>query len=134
MGGLPWWLRRCAEDRRRLPELLEDYRSVRVAPKGLKKPRKCSSSKLALRMFLRAYVRSEWGLDAEAMSYSELAIWLSDNGYSTNKHSVANAHRPNAVLVAHAVPNTEAVRRFTACILSRFPGFDIARLFVLEES
>jgi len=112
----------------------EDYRLIGVAPKGLNKPRKGSSAKIALRMLLRAYVRSEWGLDAEALSYSDLATWLTAEGYPTKKHDVENAHRPNAKLVEHTVPNTETGLKFTACVLVQFPSFEAHRLIVQDES
>ena len=54
----------------------EDYRAVDVSKTGLKRPKKDTALTIAKRMFLRAYTRSVWGLDAKAMSYAEVAQWL----------------------------------------------------------
>lgn len=97
---------------------------------GLQKTGKDPSLTTAKRMFLRAYVRSLWGLDAHAMSYAELAEWLTGLGYPTKKSSVENANRPNSKLVEQAVPNTSVVAEFITRVQEKFPSFDANLLLV----
>lgn len=112
----------------------EDYRSVDVAKAGLKRSKKDAAPTLAKRIFLRAYVRSAWGLDAKAMSYAELARWLTEQGYPTSKEDVENAKRPSAKLVAHVVPPTPAVQIFVERLAAQFPRFDNARLLTTTSA
>ena len=104
-----------------------DYR-VTASVVGVRKPRNNSALKTARRMFLRAYVRSEWGLDATVMSYSEVAAWMTNLGYTTKKSDLENANRPHAKLAAHLVPITPVVDIFIARIRERFPAFQLDRL------
>ncbi len=96
--------------------------------KGLKTPRRNAAVTIAKRMFLRAYTRSAWGLDARAMSYAELAHWLTEAGYPTTKKDVENARRPNAELVEQAIVQNGAANKLLALIQSRFPSFEGHRL------
>jgi hypothetical protein len=107
-----------------------EYMVVHSASRSLKTPRRKAALITAKRMFLRAYTRLAWGLDAGAMSYSELARWLSEQGYPTTKADVENARRPTARLIEHAVPHTSAVERFVDTISSRFPSFERSKLLV----
>jgi hypothetical protein len=106
----------------------EDFSAVSVAKTGLRRSRRDTTASLAKRMFLRAYTRSAWGLDARSLSYAGLARWLTENGYRTSKADVENARRPNAKLVEHVVPDTPAVQKFVALVLARFPAFQTAKL------
>lgn len=112
----------------------EDYRAVDVTKAGLKRSKKDAALTLAKRMFLRVYTRSAWGLDAKAMSYAELARWLTEQGYPTTKEDVENAKRPNAKLVAHVVPPTPAVQKFVERLAAQFPQFDSARLLTITST
>jgi len=104
---------------------------------GIRKPRSNSALKIARRIFLRAYVRSAWGLDATAMSYSEIAHWLTTLGYATKKSDLENAARPNVRLEPHLVPRTPPVVNFIARVLEKYPSFKSEMLLtqntVLEE-
>lgn len=113
-------------------ECFNDYRNASRV-EGLRKSRSKTSIKTALRMFLRAYTRSLWGLEASTMSYSEIACWLTEKGYSTKKNDLENASRPNAKLVPHTVARTPIVENFIIAIQSRFPGFQAERLLVPES-
>jgi hypothetical protein len=104
-----------------------DYRASFDTP-GLRKPRHDTSLRLAKRMFLRAYVRSAWGLDARVATYSEIAHWLSTLGYSAADSDLENANRSTAKLVAQVVPRTPVVETFVAKILEQFPGFQADQL------
>lgn len=106
----------------------DDYRAVDTGSTGLKRSRKDSAITLAKRMFLRAYTRSVWGLDVHAMSYAELARWLTDAGYKTAKADLENAKRPSAKLVGQIVPLTPVVEKFIILLQSQFPGFDPAMM------
>lgn len=112
----------------------EGYRVVNTGATGLKRSKKDSALTLAKRMFLRAYVRSAWGLDAREMSYSELARWLTNAGCKTSKADVENAKRPSAKLVEHLVPHTPAVVKFIAVVKSNFPAFDESKLTTTQHT
>ena len=99
-----------------------DYRAT-ASVAGVRKPRANSALKTALRMFLRAYVRSQWGLAASEMSYAEVAAWLTSLGYATKKTDLENANRATARLAANLVPRTLVVDTFVALIRERFPAF-----------
>ena len=103
----------------------QHYLAAKVC--GLRIPRRNAAMTLAKRMFLRAYVRSAWGLDARSMSYSELARWLSDGGYATKKADLENAARPASKLEEKSVNKSPAVDRLVAFIHSRFPAFEAHR-------
>jgi hypothetical protein len=101
--------------------------------KGLKTPRRNAAVILAKRMFLRAYTRSAWSLDARAMSYAKLAHWLTEGGYPTTKEDLENARRPNAKLIEQALVKNDAVNEFVTFIKSRFPSFEEHRLIATQS-
>jgi len=107
----------------------EEFRMLEIAGGSIKRSRRQPALTLARRMFLRAYVRSQWGLNSREMSYSELALWLTDNGYKTSKADVENAHRPSAKLVENAVPHSVQVNGFVLCVQERFPSFNCNLLY-----
>ncbi len=113
-------------------EAFLDYRATKTVV-GVRKSRRDTSVKLAVRMFIRAYVRSVWGLHARTMSYSELAQWLSSEGYPTKKEDVENANRPNVKLLDHSVPSTQVVQRFIGKVQQKFPTFQ-ARMLLQGNS
>ena len=106
-----------------------DYRNTPVYP-GIRKPRHDTSVATARRMTLRALVRSAWGLDAAAMSYVEVAHWLTSLGYATKREDLENANRPSVKLTPHLVVRTPATERFVAVVRERFPTFAPEMLFV----
>ena len=106
-----------------------DYRAT-ASVAGVRKPRSNSALKTAHRMFLRAYVRSTWGLKATAMTYSEIAAWLTTLGYSTKKSDLENAKRATARLAANLVPRTPVVDTFVARIRERFSSFQSEMLLL----
>lgn len=76
------------------------------------------------RVFLRAYAKKTWGL-TRTLSYTELAEWLTGQGYPTTATEVKNAGR--AKLVENVVPVTDEVRQLLAVLRSRFPGMDLTK-------
>lgn len=111
----------------------QEYREMTVGISGLKKPRQAPALTLAKRMFLRALVRSAWGLRADRMSYSETAKWLTEGGFpATKKSDLENAKRPSAKLVEHVVSRTTETDRFVSFIKATFPEFDESKLFSLD--
>jgi hypothetical protein len=106
-----------------------DYRAT-ASVAGVRKPRSNSALKTAHRMFLRAYVRSAWGLAASTMSYAEVAAWLTTLGYATKKSDLENANRATARLAANLVPRTPVVDTFVARIRERFPAFQSEMLLL----
>jgi hypothetical protein len=106
----------------------EDFRLVDTSACGLKRSKRDTSVTFAKRMFLRAYTRSVWGLDARAMSYSALALWLTENGYKASKADLENAHRLNSKLIEQVVPLTPAVEAFVEVIIRKFSNFQTRHL------
>ncbi len=102
----------------------EGFKQMPKASRTVKRPHRGGPVVLAQRMFLRAYVRSAWGLNAKAMSYSELAAWLTAAGYPTRKSDVENAARRSAKLVPHLIPRCSEVEALTSAIQGRFPSFE----------
>jgi hypothetical protein len=110
---------------------LKDFEEFCAIPRTklrVRSPRKDPAITLAKRMLLRAYVRSLWGLDRSAMSYSELAAWLTALGVATSKEDVENANRPNARVQEIIVPATPAVTNLVVKVRERFPAFDASKL------
>lgn len=111
-----------------------EYSALDLSDTGLKGSKKSPALTVAKRMFLRAYVRSECDLDAKAMSYAELANWLTTSGYPTKKEDVENAKRQDAKMVFNVVPKTDAVEKFFAAVKSRLTEFDASRLIRAEST
>ena len=109
---------------------MADFTEYQAAPRvqGIQRPGRNAAVTLAKRMFLRAYVRSAWGLDAKAVSYSALARWLTAGGFPTTKEDVENARRPNAKLVERLVVRHCAVDQFITLVQSEFPSFEAHNL------
>lgn len=104
-----------------------DFLAAKPVP-GVRRSHRGGEVRLAVRMFLRAFVRDQWGLTSDALSYPDLAAWLSECGYPCKREAVENARRRNAVLQPHAVRRTPAVLQFVAAVLGRFPSFDAEQL------
>lgn len=83
---------------------------------------------VALRTFLAAYVKREWGLADADLSQSALAQWLTEAGYPTKLSAVKNGLR--TPLQDHVVPGTEEVMTLLERLKARFPGLDTS-LFLL---
>ena len=81
------------------------------------------------RLFLRAFVREQWGLENIATSRTELANWLSTEGYQTSLDDIANAKRKDAKLVYHAVPVTKYSLKLLEFLLDEFPSFQYQNAF-----
>lgn len=104
---------------------LEDFRAFSATPPGrtVRTTAPRGAVVVALRMFLRAYVRDRWGLDSTVMNYPELADWLTTAGYPCRREDVENARRSSTKLSEHSVAGTEAVLKFIAVVTAQFPGF-----------
>lgn len=113
---------------------LADFRAFCATPPGraVRTTAPRGASKVALRMFLRAFVRNRWGLDSRVMNYPELAEWLTASGYPCRREDVENAQRPASKLIEHSVATTPAVLQFIKVITDRFPGFR-AELLLLHK-
>ncbi len=76
------------------------------------------------RMFLRAYAQQAWGL-TRTLSYREVSLWLTENGYPTTEMELKNASR--AKLVENVVGVTDEVLRLLALLCSEFPALEVAK-------
>ena len=111
-----------------LQDFLEFFALHRAVEPSVRIPRRDPVLTLAKRAFLRAYVRSAWGLDRSAMSYSELAAWLTSVGIPTKKSDVENANRSTARLLENIVPSTPSGLEFVTKIRKAFSAFDSSKL------
>jgi hypothetical protein len=82
------------------------------------------------RVFLRAYTRDAWSVNAQ-MSYKALAQWLTSCGYYTTSDECKNAKR--AKLPEQAVPVTTRALRLLAHILTECPDIEIDKLFAADR-
>jgi len=82
------------------------------------------------RMFLRAYTQGAWGIKA-TMSYSELASWLTSEGYPTSPSEVKNAKR--AKLAENLVPTTGKVLKLISLLKESFPSMDVESFLIQAE-
>lgn len=76
------------------------------------------------RMFLRAYAKKAWGL-TRTLTYLEVSLWLTENGYPTTVTELKNASR--AKLVENVVGVTDEVLRLLALLRGQFPELDVAK-------
>jgi hypothetical protein len=74
---------------------------------------------LARRLFLRAYAQGAWGV-TRTMSYTELAAWLTKQGYPTKADEVKNAKRTS--LVVGVAPPTPQCSRTARCLNDAISG------------
>ena len=100
-----------------------DYRSFDIKGVGLKKSKKNSIIKTAWRMFVRAYARSEWGLDRSHFSYPQISEWLTKEGYPTKRTDLENGVRKTMVLKEHLIPKTDDVMKFVRVVKRKLPSF-----------
>ena len=102
----------------------EDYKgSVQATKKGLRRAKKEGSLKIAIRQFLRAYVRQEMGLTNE-MSYPTLLKWMHEGGYKQCKLStIKDSKRERLKLEHNSVPDTPETKTFFQYVKNKFPNF-----------
>ncbi|UYW26440.1 DNA polymerase [Methylorubrum extorquens] len=85
------------------------------------------------RLFLRAFVRGEWGISNEGWTYKELASFFEHKGIKMSETDVKNAKRDNAPLVEiKLICNDEAVS-FLRVALENFSDFELFRVFDADE-
>ncbi|GAA6170742.1 hypothetical protein NBRC116592_04120 [Colwellia sp. KU-HH00111] len=82
------------------------------------------------RIFFRAYTRETWGLTRDHTN-SEIAEWLTNNGYPTNPDDLKNAKR--AKLVAQTVPATLKAVQLLKVILKKYPSLSMEMLFPIAD-
>jgi hypothetical protein len=115
---------RCLKSVTDLEAFQEFQAGAALSRAGLYRSSKVGIAVAAVRQFLRAFVRGEWGVDPTVMSYGELVEFLRHGGFEVKLNDVKNAGRPNAKLVPKAVPPTGAVMAFVRYVKTRFPNFD----------
>jgi hypothetical protein len=84
----------------------------------------------AIRQFLRALVREEWGLSTE-MTYKEISEWLENGGFHCSVNTIKNQKRPERKQEEHVVPRTDDTIRFSEYVLEKFPEFRAEMMFEL---
>ena len=83
---------------------------------------------VAKQLFLAAYQKKVWGLDAADLSQSKLAEWLTLQGYKTSVSAVKNGTREEPV--EHLVPATDEVVAFLDKMKERFPGLETDKFLI----
>ena len=81
------------------------------------------------RLFLRAYSQELCGL-TKSKTYSELADWLTEQGYPTTTDELKNAKR--TPFINHVIPNTDRMRQFASLLCAGFPNIDITQFFEIN--
>lgn len=108
--------------------------SARIGPPGRGIGLRRDGTKGALkRLFLRAFVRNDWGVSNEGWTYEGLAEFLKEKGIKASKTDVSNAGRPNAPLVEVKLRCDGGAVEFLQVVLEQFPGFELFRVFDSEE-
>ena len=85
------------------------------------------SDGLLRRLFIRAFMQEECGLDSASMERQALADWLSFYGYNTGPSEVRGGSR--AKLVFGCVPVTEKSLKLLRLLVRAFPNFVFETLF-----
>jgi hypothetical protein len=80
---------------------------------------------VALRTFLTAYAKKEWGLKDADLSQAWLAGWLTEQGYPVKTHTIKNAGRSK--LNEKVVPPEPDVVILLNLLKGRFPALEVER-------
>ncbi|WP_282110766.1 DNA polymerase [Shewanella algicola] len=86
-----------------------------------------TSDSLMARLFLRFYAHEQGGISKSDINANQLASWLTEQGYPTNATAVRSAGKSK--LIEAAVPLTELTIKLAILIKSKFPSFEIEKLF-----
>ena len=81
------------------------------------------------RLFLRAYSQELCGL-TKSKTYSEVADWLTNQGYLTTTDELKNAKR--ALFINHVIPCTDRMRQFASILCTGFPNININQFFEIN--
>lgn len=81
------------------------------------------------RLFLRAYSQGLCGLTT-SKTYSEVADWLTQQGYPTTTDELKNAKR--ARFIEHVIPRTDRMQQFATLLRSGFPAININQFFEIN--
>lgn len=115
----------------------EDWEAYRDQSARLGSPgrgiglRRDGSKGILKRLFLRAFVRNEWGISNEGWTYKELVCHLEQKGIKTSEMDVKNAKRDNAPLAEVSLSYDADVINLLRVILEMFPDFELFR--VIDE-
>lgn len=112
----------------------EEYKLCHLAVDGKRgiNVQKDLSVGILKRWFLRALVRSKFGLDMQSYNRAEIANWLTDAGYSTSVDDIANAARRGATLPPDCVPVVATSLELLSVITAKFPAFEYQAVFNTE--
>ncbi|EDM69284.1 DNA-directed DNA polymerase [Moritella sp. PE36] len=86
-----------------------------------------TSGEYMARLFLRFYGYEHAGIRKSDINATQLALWLTEQGYPTKAAAVRGAGRSD--LVEGAVPLTELTIKFAKLLVAKFPNFNPERLF-----
>ncbi|TKF21954.1 hypothetical protein FCV43_08990 [Vibrio genomosp. F6] len=86
-----------------------------------------TSDSLMARLFLRFYAHEQGGISKSDINANQLASWLTEQGYPTKSTLVRSAGKSK--LIEAAVPLTELTIKLAILIKSKFPSFEIEKLF-----
>lgn len=85
------------------------------------------------RQFLRALVRSAWGLDLDGWTYPEVAARLTERGFETSVNDLKNARRSASSLAPRSVYVDQTTIPLLRVIAELFPGIDLAEMIIPEQ-
>ena len=81
------------------------------------------------RLFLRAYSQELCGL-TKSKTYSEVANWLTEQGYPTTTDELKNAKR--TLFIDHVIPCTDRMKQFASLLCASFPSININQFFEIK--
>ena len=81
------------------------------------------------RLFLRAYSQELCGL-TKSKTYSEVADWLTEQGYPTTTDELKNAKR--TPFINHVITCTDRMKQFASLLCAGFPNIEINQFFEIK--
>lgn len=88
--------------------------------------------KMAIRQFVRAYLKGEWGLSGRIRNEA-LSQWLNAGGYHFTVSEIKNQSRKSIDIKENSVPVTADILKFVEYVKLKFPDFDEDRFFILRN-
>lgn len=103
----------------------DELASAILSSHGLRGTASGGCMDVAIRQFLRAFVRGVWGLRdyREKFSNKEVVTALQKLGVNIREQDLKNAARKNAKLIPRVIPATRRVLRLIRALKSTFPDF-----------
>lgn len=106
--------------------------------KGLNIPSNRTTDEILRRLFIRAYVNGDWGLNKNN-AHTEVAQFLTDKGYPTTRYDFQNVKSKNedGIVIKYKsppkLPNTAPVRKLLKVLQDKFPELNVADVVISSD-